>query len=229
MMKSLLPSVFLLTFVLCGVRAQTSVTKEINTGTFDRIRVSSAIDVTVRQGDFNVVVDLPPGETKYLRLSTENNTLVVRLERPAGDWLSSGQRRSPRLTITMPSLRGITLSGASDGNVSGFTNVQNLDIQLSGASDLVMRNIEAEKISLKASGASDTRLEGRTRRLEAEISGSSDLSAFGLTADEAIIRAQGASDANVTVRRRIEKYARGGSDITVRGNPETVISKKLED
>ncbi|WP_234734384.1 head GIN domain-containing protein [Tellurirhabdus bombi] len=218
----------LLSLTTVTIQAQ-EVTKELNVRSFDRINIGSAIDVTVRQGGFNVEVDLPTGESKYLDVKTDNNTLTVRLNRPPGNWLSSNQnRKSPHITITMPSLQGVTLSGASDGNISGFTNTDQLDINLSGSSDLKMTNVRAKRIRLKASGASDSVISGETDVLEAEISGASDLSASNLIANEVVVRAQGASDASVYARRKVEKYARGGSDISVRGNPSTVHSNKLD-
>ena len=210
-----------------SVQAQT-VTKQFDVNKFDRIDVGSSIDVTVRQGNFNVEVDLPSGETKYLDLKTENGVLVARFKRPAGEWMSSVTRKSPHLTVTMPTLKAVTLSGASDGNISGFRNLDEVNIQLSGASDLIMKDVAARRIRLKAQGASDVSLSGSADYLEAEMSGSSDLSAGNLVADEVVVRAQGSSDATVNARRKVSKYARGGSDIVVRGQPREVISEKVD-
>ncbi|GAB3326083.1 hypothetical protein GCM10027299_25030 [Larkinella ripae] len=213
-----------------GAQAQ-SVTKQFSIKSFDRIDVANAIDVEVRKGSFDVVADLAPGETEYLSVKSENGVLVARFNRPAGHWTPGKNRKSPRLLITMPALRGITMSGASDGEVNDSFDSDELDITLSGAADLTMKDITANRIRLKASGASDTKLRGRARLLDVEISGASDLSAYDLTAEEAIVRASGASDASVTATKRLEKNSRGGADISYRGNPQTVISnqKKSDD
>ncbi|GAB3282138.1 hypothetical protein GCM10027347_58190 [Larkinella harenae] len=219
----------LLLIVLGAIFGKTeaqSVTKQFNIKSFDRIDVSNAIDVDVHKGAFDIVADLSPGETDYLSIKSENGVLVVRFNRPAGHWIPGKNRRSPRLMITLPKLRGITLSGASDGDVNDAFDSDELDITLSGAADLTVKDISANRIRLKASGASDTKLRGRVRVLDVDISGASDLSAYDLTAEEATILASGASDASVTVTRRLEKTTRGGADVSHRGNPQTVISNK---
>ncbi|MGA0556697.1 head GIN domain-containing protein [Larkinella sp. VNQ87] len=226
-------------FVAAGIFGQTQAqstvterhsTKQFNIKSFDRIDVANAIDVEVRKGPFDVVADVAPGESEYLSIKSDNGVLVARFNRPSG-WMPGKNRKSPRLLITMPTLRGITLAGASDGDVNDAFNSEELDITLSGAADLKMTDITANRIRLKASGASDTRLKGRVRLLDVEISGASDLQAFDLTAEEAIIRASGASDASVTVTKKLEKNTRGGADVSHRGNPQTLISnqKKSDD
>ncbi|KAA9356902.1 MULTISPECIES: head GIN domain-containing protein [Larkinella] len=217
--------------LMAGFSEAQSVTKQFSIKSFDRIDVANAIDVEIRKGAFDIVADLSPGETEYLSVKSENGVLVARFNRPAGNWMPGKSRKSPRLLVTMPALRGITLSGASDGDVNDAFDSEELDITLSGAADLTMKDISANRIRLKASGASDTKLRGRVKQLDVDISGASDLQAYDLTADEAIIRASGASDASVTVTKRLEKNTRGGADVSHRGNPQTVISnqKKSDD
>jgi hypothetical protein len=221
----------LLSALMAGFSEAQSVTKQFSIKSFDRIDVANAIDVEIRKGSFDIVADLSPGETEYLSVKSENGVLIARFNRPAGNWMPGKNRKSPRLLVTMPALRGITLSGASDGDVNDSFDSEELDITLSGAADLTMKDVSANRIRLKASGASDTKLRGRVKQLDVDISGASDLQAYELTADEAVIRASGASDASVTVTKRLEKNTRGGADVSHRGNPQTVISnqKKSDD
>lgn len=227
-LKSVGLIVLLFTTVFGKTEAQ-SITKQFRIKSFDRIDVANAIDIEVRKGGFDIVADLSPGETEYLSVKSENGVLVARFNRPAGNWMAGKNRKSPRLIVTMPTLRGITLSGASDGDITDSFDTEELDIALSGAADLTVKDITANRIRLKASGASDTKLSGRTRLLDVDISGASDLKAYELTAAEAIIRASGASDASITVTKRLEKNTRGGADVSHRGNPQTVISNQKKD
>ncbi|RRB06876.1 head GIN domain-containing protein [Larkinella rosea] len=220
---------FLVFSTVFGRSEAQSVTKQFRIKSFDRIDVANAIDIEIRKGSFDIVADLAPGETEYLSVKSENGVLLARFNRPAGNWIAGKNRKSPRLIVTMPALRGITLSGASDGDVNDSFDTEELEIALSGAADLSMKDITANRIRLKASGASDTRLSGRTKLLDVDISGASDLKAYDLTAAEAVIRASGASDAAVTVTKRLEKNTRGGADVTHRGNPQTVISNQKKD
>lgn len=231
-MNTKIRPIYLLLFALTtGFSSAQSITKQFSIKSFDRIDIANAIDVEVRKGSFDIVADLSPGETEYLTVKSENGVLTARFNRPAGQWIPGKNRKSPRLIITMPALRGITLSGASDGDINDSFDSEELEINLSGAADLTIKDITAKRIRLKASGASDTKLRGRTKQLDVDISGASDLSAYDLTAEEAIIRASGASDASVTATKRLEKTTRGGADVSYRGNPQTVVSnqKKSDD
>jgi len=201
--------------------------RQFTVAPFDRLNVGSALNVEIRQGAFNVEADVPPGESKYLIVKSENGVLTARMDRPAREWLNIGSRKSPRLIVTMPELKGLTLSGAADAVIrDGFTTTE-LTLNLSGASDLSTSNLTAKRIRLNASGASDIRLRGTTQVLEADLSGASDLMAYDLMTEEAIIRAQGASDAHVNVRQRLDMATRGGADVSYRGKPQQIVTKKL--
>jgi hypothetical protein len=78
--------------------------------------------------------------------------------------------------ITMPYFYGLDGSGATEGVVSGFNSTENLNIQLSGASDLVLTDISAGDLSCTLSGASTLKLRDvKTNDADFSLAGASDL------------------------------------------------------
>ena len=57
--------------------------------------------------------------------------------------------------ITMPQLTELGISGASDGEVAGFNSANDLDIEVSGASELELTDMAAGDIDFEISGASE--------------------------------------------------------------------------
>ncbi len=60
----------------------------------------------------------------------------------------------------MPHLTELDVSGASEGNISGFKSTESLDIDVSGASKITFPDLAAGDTDVDVSGASSVRLEG---------------------------------------------------------------------
>jgi hypothetical protein len=96
-----------------------------------------------------------------------------------GDVLKIGLKTTPRLgsltlkaVVTMPYLRGLAISGASRGTISGFSSANDMNIKVSGASK-VTGDITADDVDFNVSGASTVQLEGSANNLIANVSGAS--------------------------------------------------------
>ena len=82
----------------------------------------------------------------------------------------------------------------------GIVNTTNLDVDLSGASDVFISGI-ASKVNVKCTGASDVH-------------------GYGLVTDFCTINASGASDITITVNKELNAKASGASNIFYKGNGE---------
>ena len=141
----------------------------------------------------------------------------------SGDTLNIGLKplhiyRNTRhtVTITMPELRGLELSGASRGDVSGFTSADSLHLDASGASRLDINDVKADHADFDVSGAS--RVSGSIETAEGtfQVSGASNASLRG-NADDVVLEVSGASvidlgDFTVT---DLSVAASGASSVTV--------------
>ena len=145
--------------------------------------------------------------------------------------------RSPGVKITLPELRGLYLSGASEGNVTGFKSSQDFDLTLSGASELnmdmetgnflceisgaseVTGYLKASSSDIVLSGASKIRVNGSGGDIKIDASGASQVDLANFNVNNADISFSGASDGSLNINGRLDAVLSGASFLEYSGNP----------
>jgi hypothetical protein len=187
---------------------------------FDAIAVSSGIDLFVRQGPDHLVEVVSSGDDSDEILTEVNDgTLHIRLSRSAWSYRGGDERRS--VHVTLPELASLTASGGADVSVEGSVTGDALRVGASGGSD-VRIDVAVDTLDVQASGGADVTVSGSTGSARISTSGGSDVDGDDLSADEANLNSSGGSDISITVLNRLVAAASGGSDITYRGDPESV-------
>lgn len=180
---------------------------------FDQLDMGSAFNIEVKQGtSFHIDVRGNRSDVDDLDVYTRNGVLYAKYRN------SRSRRYTTYFTITMPTVRGVDFSGASKSTISGFTNLRNVDITLSGASKSTV-DLDATNLTFDLSGASTLDLLGQGSLLDGELSGASHLEAFDYAASDATLDVSGASRARVSVSRNLDVTASGASNVRYRGNP----------
>ena len=101
---------------------------------FTSIEIGYAFELEVIPADtYSISINASESTFDRIEVTKTGNKLEIGM-----DTLFFHFHRSPRVKITMPELRGLYLSGASEGNVTGFRSSDNFDLTLSGASELYM-------------------------------------------------------------------------------------------
>jgi len=118
----------------------------------------------------------------------------------------------------MPQLRGLTVSGASRGDIYDFSSTEDLDITVSGASR-VNGDITAGNVEFDISGASTIQLEGSANDMVASVSGASRLNLGGFTVNNADVDFSGASSGTVNLNGRLDADLSGASRLWYIGEP----------
>lgn len=196
-----------------------TVTNEYNLDGFTRIEVGSAFQVEIVQAEsYSVSVTVDDNVEEHLDVSKSGDTLRIRLKPSIrmgfGDVTMQAR-------ITLPTLEGLELSGATTGDVSGFNSDTALDIDASGASTL-SGDISAGDTRIDASGASTVRLEGQAAELDVVASGASTADLEDFAATDVRVEASGASRAIVNVNGRLNAEASGASNVRYVGEPTSV-------
>ena len=191
------------------------VTEEMAFADFTGIEASHAFVVDIVQSDsFSVTIRVDDNILDMLDVSSEGDTLRLRLDRGV-----SLRDVTMEASITMPALARLRLSGAARASVSGFRSLDELDIELSGASKLD-GDLEAGETDIEASGASKVTLGGSATGLTIRGSGASKLDLADFTVDTAEVRLSGASEATLHARERIDPVdLSGASRLRYLGNP----------
>jgi hypothetical protein len=208
-------------------------TRNYDLANFDRIEAGHAFDIEITRSD-NYSVVITTGENVFERLSVTvaDGALKIDLDTPFFNLT-----HSPRAVITMPALRGVDLSGASDATATGFASGDDFATELSGASTLDIEvqtgrfeaelsgasglkgNVTASGTDLDLSGASHVTLEGSGGDISVKASGASQIELEDYNVRNADIDFSGASHADMEIEGRMDVSLSGASSLRYGGDP----------
>jgi hypothetical protein len=134
--------------------------------------------------------------------------------------MKSAEYRNVRYeaTITMPLLLDLALSGASEGEIGGFSSAEPLKLGLSGASQLT-ESIETGDCDFNLSGASKIELAGSGNDVDINASGASGVELADFPVNNAEVRLRGSSEATLNLDGRLDANLEGYSHIKYIGEP----------
>jgi len=156
-------------------------------------------------GFYHVTVEC--GKEPALQITGDDNIIpLIRTEIRGGTlhiWShkSISPRKKLRIRITTRDLNSIITSGAS--NIS-------------------VKNLDNEELSVEASGAGSLRLSGKTDRVSLELSGAVNLNASDLQANQVDVEISGASNADVYASEALKAEISGVGNIDYYGSPKNI-------
>jgi putative autotransporter adhesin-like protein len=183
-----------------------------NVGSFNKIRVSSAISLYLSQGNTQAVAvsSEDPDVTAKIITEVSNGTLKIYVENGFWNKWNWGNKHL-RAYVTFTQLEMLDASGASSVELTDPINVDDFKLVLSGASSMKgdikggnfnfdvngastgKINIKATSLKLSASGASTFKGDVSADKMDYDINGASTTDVDGTTND-LIISASGASN-----------------------------------
>ena len=201
---------------------------------FNRIDAGYAFDVDINKADsYLVSITVDDNLYEYLDIRKSGDTLYIGLK-PNHNYTNVTRKA----TINLPDLHSLELSGASQGDVSGFSASHSMDFDLSGASKMEMSHMKASDTSLELSGASKAsgsieiadgrfnlsgassiELEGSAKDISLGASGASKADLADFPAVDAEVNLSGASGAAINARGRLDVDLSGASRLNYSGNP----------
>lgn len=192
------------------------VTKERKTDSFTGLKVSSGIDVYLKQGN-NETVSVEADENLHEYILTEVRGGVLNVY---SEYNIRGAERK-RVYVTMKEV--IAVKTTSAGDVLGETPIisDRLELSASSAGDIKLE-VHAKNTNIDISSSGNITISGDTDMLRADLSSAGDLNAFDLKAREADVSVSSAGDADVSVSERITARASSAGDINYRGDPKYV-------
>jgi hypothetical protein len=210
-------SVIAMLFTGCSAVFHTSEAGSVVEKTYDfkdftGVEISNAIQYEVKRSDsYSVVVSTNQNTIDRLDVHQSGDTLHIGYKLHIG----FSQDSVTMVTVTLPQLNKLDVSGSSRGNATGFDSAGNLEINVSGASRLnaVLKagqtglyisgssratgDLTSTDTQIKLSGASDLYMNLKTGKTGIDASGSSEV-AGTLQALDAQFKLEGASDCSLT-------------------------------
>lgn len=191
-------------------------TEEYAFTNFTKVEISTAFEFEIQQSNsYNISVTADDNVMDYVQVSQDGQTLKIGLRTVT--WFGP---KTLRASVTMPELRGLTVSGASRGDIYDFSSTEDLDITVSGASR-VTGDITAGNVEFDISGASTIQLEGSANDIDANVSGASSLNLDDFTVNNADVNFSGASSGTVNLNGRLDANLSGASRLWYIGEPTT--------
>lgn len=194
--------------------ARGEMVKQFDLSSFDKVRVGGAFVVKIEQGnEFKVTADGREEDLDEVEAKVSDGVLKIENRKKAKLF---GNNKRVGITITMPKLESVDLSGATLTKITGFTNSNDLKVEISGASKTLI-NVNVKELKLDVSGASKVELHGRANTLEADLSGACMLDAEQMQIQNANVEASGVSKANLGSIPNLQSSASGASRIQRQG------------
>ncbi len=150
---------------------------------------------------FKVVVN--GDQSQYDAIDATNEDGTLRIEQRGND---EGQRTG--LTITLPTLEMLRLSGRTNAHLNEFEALPKLNVDLSGNSALLVKSAVGS-LTTDQTGASKLILRGKADQVTSTLSGASRLQASQIRIDRADVNASGASRASFGEVKNLSKKTSG--------------------
>jgi len=190
-----------------------------NLSGFHAIKISNAFTVYISQGNEDAVA-ISASKAEYrdkIITKVENGVLIIRFDDDKKFWKGwNGDKQKLTAYISIKKIDRLDVSGACDVFFEEGISSEDLDVKLSGASDLKGK-IDAKKLSFNISGASDATISGNSAELSVDASGASDFKGYELVTNYCTAEASGASSVNITVNKELNAKASGASSVRFKG------------
>jgi hypothetical protein len=192
------------------------VTKERKAEAFTGVKVSTGIDLFIKQGD-NETISVEADENLQDYIVTEVRDGVLNVYTEVN--IRSAERK--RVYITVKELNSARTSSA--GDIIGETPIKSDRLTLSASSaGNIKLEVNAKEIKTDISSSGDITLSGEADILDADLSSAGDLNAYDLKVREADISVSSAGDADINVSEKITARASSAGDINYKGDPKYV-------
>ena len=181
---------------------------------FTEIDLGDAFEIEITKGDtYKVSARGRVRDINDLQLRVHNGRLTGKYDS------NFHNRKRTEITIQLPELEVLRLTGATKTKLSGFySDTKKLDLEVNGASELDA-HMEWKQLIIDVSGASEVRLEGVVKSMYADISGASKFYGSNLYTETIYTDVSGVSKANVRVLKELKGSLSGNSELGYIGNP----------
>lgn len=210
--------------VFCYTANGTIVTEERNLTAFSAIECDLSAEVTVVQSeDYKVKIETSENILDILKTEVSGSTLLIDLKK--GKCLKNNY--SLKITVYMPELRGLSISGSGDVYVPGKIQSEFLELEISGSGSIRMDSLKTNSIEADISGSGEMYLTGTdtVATQNIEISGSGSVEAINLPVKKSTIDISGSGDSKVFVLSTLDVEISGSGEVIYRGNP--IISQQV--
>lgn len=180
---------------------------------FHKIEISGAFKVALEQGD-KEQVDVVIDSSKHEAVVTEvmDGTLKVYTKKAIKSF------ETVYITIRMKKIDEIHCSGAVKLTTPGGLNLDELSLNLDGATDCTI-SAKLKTLDIKMDGTSSLMVTGSATTATIDIRGTGKISAPAFETDQSTIEIAGAGYASLNVKSKLDVNIAGTGFVEYKGNP----------
>jgi hypothetical protein len=185
---------------------------------FDTVTFSSFGDLTIQPGEReSLTIEAEDDILRRIRVEVRDGTLEIGFDEP-GARVSLYPTRPIRFTLTVVQLEAVELSGAGNVVVNELETGR-LRARLSGTGSLSLTGLAADSLVTALSGAGSLNASGTADHLEVIVSGFGSFNGADLQAANAEISLSGVGGASVWATTRLNATISGVGSVTYYGQP----------
>ncbi len=186
---------------------------------FTRVKVSSGIDLHIRQGSkVSLTVEADENLHEYIVTEVSGDQLKIYVD--GNIW----RAKSRKVYLTVTTIEELRATSGSDVFSEGIISAKDLEVSTSSGADMRIE-VEANNVTSSSSSGSDLRISGKAKTHSTSASSGSSVHAYNLESKEVTARVSSGADIGVFASESIDARATSGGDIRYRGNPEKVNKK----
>ncbi|MFH0990074.1 MAG: head GIN domain-containing protein [bacterium] len=188
-------------------------TKSYDYKDFKAVSVGWGMHLTVTQSDhYSIEVKADERDMKYLKVKKSGNKVRFEIDKLWG-WRAKDDMY---ITITMPELRELDLSGGSEGMITMDIGQRDFEASLSGGATLDGK-LQCGNVTLDLSGGAKARFSGSGKILCVDGSGGAKAQLKQFTARDVDVDLSGGARVEITMNGRLDVDASGGSKVVYYG------------
>ncbi|KAA6336113.1 hypothetical protein EZS27_015718 [termite gut metagenome] len=177
-----------------------------------------------------------PGEVIYRQLSEKNPSLKIEVDanilplleaKVEGNCLKISKKKNvniqpSRLTIRTNStnLNKISTSGFANIHLNGKIKSKNMDINISGSSNITSEQLYCDFLNVKVSGLGNLQLNGAGKRTSFSVSGLGNIHAYNYVVEEFNGNISGSGEMYINATKSLNMMVSGSGKIRYTGHPQ---------
>lgn len=123
--------------------------------------------------------------------------------------------------ITVPEIGALSLSGSGNIENDGPIESRILDLSVSGSGDILLNDLNANRVKATISGSGNIKIEGdgTADDLSVNLSGSGNFKGIGFETTDVLVKIAGSGSADVHAVKNMNVRIAGSGNVTYKGNP----------
>lgn len=179
-MKKLIVLALAAAAIIPSISAKT-ITESRSIKAFDKLEVSSAVNVKYVQGT-PVGLKITGSEEDVAKTKIKQTGGKLKIWCSDNRRMNFGRSRSVSVVVTTPVINEIELDGACSFTASRLGTNGKVDMEIDGASNVDITDLKAGDVKIECSGSSNIKIaRSSTRRIDLEVSGASNVTIAGST------------------------------------------------